>query len=367
MDPTENPPDNVSRPASDVADDLAFLGEKGLARGTRPPLGYRLYSSWSVGVATFFGSLAAGGLIMAVNYWRLRRWFAALAILAISLAATGGLAVMCVIFTMANDGVRLAGPLAGMGQFFVAGTMTAIADMLQGRALRRHELFAGKLASPWSAFCIALVLTGLTCVAVWQVLHAMHEPLELYEAGFVAARGGDADRADALFSRAIALRPKFGEAYLQRGMLRSQKKQYGPAVEDLDRAVEFLPGQWTALVERGRNKLRLNRNEEAVADLSLAIVQVPMAEAYYLRAIGEFRSGRMREATLDCSLALRLRKPVRISQAACRVLRRLGTARQGRLRSEMRRRPELSLPNLLPVVFLHGACYTVRSKPRSTA
>jgi tetratricopeptide (TPR) repeat protein len=133
----------------------------------------------------------------------------------------------------------------------------------------------------------------------------MHEPLELYEAGFVAARGGDADRADALFSRAIALRPKFGEAYLQRGMLRSQKKQYGPAVEDLDRAVEFLPGQWTALVERGRNKLRLNRNEEAVADLSLAIVQVPMAEAYYLRAIGEFRSGRMREATLDCSLALR--------------------------------------------------------------
>ncbi len=305
MDLSQNPTESISEPASGGADDLAFLGEKRLAGGMPAPPSCRLYSSWSVGVATFFGSLAAGGLIMAVNYWRLRRWFAALAILAAGLAATGGLAVMCVTFTMANDGVRLVWPLAGMGQFFVAGTMTAVADMLQGRALRRHELFAGKPASPWGAFCIALGLTGLTGAVVWQVLQKMHEPLELYEAGYVAARDGDPDRADSLFSRAISLRPDFGEAYLQRGMVRSQKKQYGLAVEDLDKAVGFLPGQWAALVERGRNKLQLDRNEEAVADLSLAVRQVPTADAYYLRAIGHFRSSRMREAMLDCSLALR--------------------------------------------------------------
>jgi tetratricopeptide (TPR) repeat protein len=207
---------------------------------------------------------------------------------------------------MANEGVRLAWILAGMGQFFVAGTATAVADMLQGKALRRHEMFQGRPASPWSALGIALVLTGLTAVGAWQILQRMHEPLELYDAGNVASRGGDLDRADSLFSRAISLRPDFGEAYLQRGMVRSLKKQYGLAVEDLDKAVEILPGQWTALVERGRNKLQLGKNEEAVADLSQSIVASPTAEAYYLRAIGQTRSGHMREATLNCSLALRM-------------------------------------------------------------
>ena len=285
------------------ADHLAFLGEKDSRGEVRS---YRLYSSWSVGVAAFFGSLAAGGLIMAVNYWRLRRWFAALAILVAGLAATAGLAVICVIFTTANDGVKLAGPLAGMGQFFVAGTMVAVADMLQGRALRRHELLQGKLASTASALAIALGMTGLTCLVVWHVLQKMHEPADLYAAGFVAARGGDLDKADVLFSRAIALRPDFGEAYLQRGMVRSQKHQYGPAVEDLDKAVALLAGQGRALVERGRNKLQLGQNEEAVADISQAVHQVPTAEAYYLRAIGQTQIGHFREATLDCSFALRL-------------------------------------------------------------
>ena len=296
----------VPEPANDVADHLAFLGDKAAAGAMCGPPRYRLYSSWSVGVATFFGSLAAGGLIMAVNYWRLRRWYAAIAILVAGFVATAGLAVLSVIFTMANDGVKLAGALAGMGQFFVAGTVAAVADMLQGKALRRHELFEGKLASVWSALAIALVLTGLTCAVVWQVLQRMHEPLELYEAGCAAARGDDLDAADSSFSRAVSLRPGFGEAYWQRGMVRSRKKQYDLAIEDLDKAVELMPGHWPALVERGRNKLQLDRNAEAVADLSQAILEIPTAEAYYLRGIGQNRCGCMREAVLDCSLALRL-------------------------------------------------------------
>lgn len=306
MDSSEPSSDSPCEPPGEGADHLAFLGDRSSADAARQPPAYRLYSSWSVGVATFFGSLAAGGLIMACNYWRLRRWFAAILILAAGLASTAGLVVLYVIFTTANDNGKFASSLGGMGEFFIAGTATAVADMLQGRALRRHEMLQGRLASPWSAMAIALLLLGLAGLAGWQVARRMREPLELCAAGLAAARAGDLDRADLLLGRAIALRPDLGEAYLQRGMIRSQRKQYGLAVEDLDRAVDLLPEPGKALIERGRNELQLDRNEKAVADLSQALLQVCTAEAFYLRAIGQNRCGHMREATLDCTFALRL-------------------------------------------------------------
>jgi tetratricopeptide (TPR) repeat protein len=306
VDSTEREPENLPEPVSDGGDELAFLADKDRFRTAHEQPSYRLFSTLSVGVATFFGSPAAGGLILAINYWRLGQWFPAAAIFAAALATTAGLAAMCAAFTMASDTVQMAETLAFVGAFCVAGTASAVAEMLQGRAIRRHEMFAGKAASPGIALSIGLAFAAVVCLSGWQYLKRTHEPFDLYEAGLAAARDGDADRADTLLTRAILLRHDFGKAYFERGIVRARKNQLELAIDDLDKAVVLLPGQTSALLERGRYKLLLNRNEEAVADLTQALLQDPSADAYYERAKAYFHCGRLREATVDCSLALRM-------------------------------------------------------------
>jgi hypothetical protein len=306
VDSLERGCEDLPEPAGDEPNELAFLGDKNVSELTRVPPRCRLYSSMSVGLATFVGSPASGGLIMAINYWRLGQSLAAAVIFALGVAATATLAVMCVLFSLENNDLKMAWPLAGVGVFCVAGTASAVAEMLQGKTLRRHAMLAGKLASPWSALAIGVVLTSAVCLIGWRVIERIREPLDLYAAGSAAAGEGDIERADSLFSRAILLQPDFGKAYLQRGIVRSRRKQMALAAEDLDKAVELLPGQETALIERARNKLLLDKNEDAVADLSRALRSVSSAEAFYLRAQGNLRCGRIGEAAIDCSLALKM-------------------------------------------------------------
>ena len=42
-------------------------------------------------------------------------------------------------------------------------------------------------------------------------------------------------------NRAIALDPKFGDAYLELGLLQSEKREYAQAVASLQKAIEFTP------------------------------------------------------------------------------------------------------------------------------
>jgi len=113
-----------------------------------------LYSARSVVLATFLGSLLAGGVLLAVNYRRLGRPGAALraiigalfgeaALLALALALPADLHIPNIAFTVA--------------QMFL---MSYLAKLLQGEALRTHVASGGPVASGWAAAGIGLLFGG---------------------------------------------------------------------------------------------------------------------------------------------------------------------------------------------------------------
>ena len=65
----------------------------------------------------------------------------------------------------------------------------------------------------------------------------------LYAVALAKQRQGPEDYVarEAQLNRAIALDPKFGDAYLELGLLQSEKREYAQAVASLQKAIEFTP------------------------------------------------------------------------------------------------------------------------------
>lgn len=70
--------------------------------------------------------------------------------------------------------------------------------------------------------------------------------------GLSLAWQGDLDGAAAAFDRAIAIAPRSGVAYLNRGLIRQRQGDRDGAIADLDRAVAYAPSSAQALDRRAR-------------------------------------------------------------------------------------------------------------------
>ena len=82
---------------------------------------------------------------------------------------------------------------------------------------------------------------------------------------------GDADQAIALLERAIAVRPRYGEALNNLGLLRAERGEYEVAVSAFQRATAVAPGNASWLNNLANSLVEMRRFAEALAAYDAAI------------------------------------------------------------------------------------------------
>lgn len=117
----------------------------------------RLYSPQQIAAATFVASAAAGGILLADNFYRLGRTGAAV------LSGLGGIVVTALVVVMA---LNLPGEIPGM-PFVIAQAlgMFGVAKLTQGAAFAEHMARGGEMAKGWRPVVItlgtAIVMVGI--------------------------------------------------------------------------------------------------------------------------------------------------------------------------------------------------------------
>lgn len=113
--------------------------------------------------AAFWGSLVAGGIIMAINYSRMGRKTAARITVAISVIATA--ALLALIFAIPED-INIPN-----FAFFVPQLMAvyAIASALQGDRIRNHAARGGTVASAWPSVGVGVLCLPFALGAIFGI------------------------------------------------------------------------------------------------------------------------------------------------------------------------------------------------------
>lgn len=143
--------------------------------GEQPPLAgapdYKLFKVPAVGIATFFGTMLAGGIIMSINLRRMGDGAKANQIIAISFFATIAVAVLAVVLP-----AEVPSMVFTIAQIV---TMHQWAKATQEAALAQHVDTGGEMQSNWLAFGMSLLVL-LVLAFVSAVLIGMVFPELLY-------------------------------------------------------------------------------------------------------------------------------------------------------------------------------------------
>jgi tetratricopeptide (TPR) repeat protein len=99
-------------------------------------------------------------------------------------------------------------------------------------------------------------------------------------------------------------------SYYGRGKGYIDLEDYEPAVADLTRSIALAPADiYYDYAARGFANLRLNRQEEAIADASAALDHEPFfAQAYNTRGVAECNLHRVQDGTMDILTAIELER-----------------------------------------------------------
>ena len=109
------------------------------------------------------------------------------------------------------------------------------------------------------------------------------------------------------FSQAIALKPGYAKAYMYRGLVRFRGKAYTEAIADFDKAIEQKPDLEDAYFYRGGCQMELKNYEAAEKDLGKALELRPaFAGAFYTRGLTEYMQGKFEPAERDFSRTIAL-------------------------------------------------------------
>lgn len=109
------------------------------------------------------------------------------------------------------------------------------------------------------------------------------------------------------YSTVIRQAPAFADAYLHRGRLLFQHRQFEHALPDLLRAAELTPDAFVAHHLCSLSFYNLGRYDEAEAAASRAIALGPgVGEAWFFRSIARYAAGRFPEAMADVLKSLEL-------------------------------------------------------------
>lgn len=159
-----------------------------------------------------------------------------------------------------------------------------------------------------SAVAGVLMLVGTAQAAVTVVGGGMAKQCS------AAALGGESDSRFqdvctlALDTEPLTVRDRAG-TYVNRGVLKLRRKDFGGAQFDFNRAIETKPDLGEAYVNRGAAAVGARRYSEGLADLNRAIdlgVEEP-EKAYYNRALAHEGLDDMKSAYFDYQKALELK------------------------------------------------------------
>lgn len=128
-----------------------------------------------------------------------------------------------------------------------------------------------------------------------------------FQEGINSGVEGDFKTAVEQFSQAIEKRPGFAEAYLFRGLARTEIADYENAIKDLTICLELDPNfSDQAHYFRGNAKAGLKKYKEAIDDYTLAIYKNPDYLAFFKRGMANFHQNDFHRAIPDFDISIRL-------------------------------------------------------------
>ena len=148
----------------------------------------------------------------------------------------------------------------------------------------------------------------------------------LHLLGVIALQTRRTERAIELFERAIALKPDFAAAYIDRGNALSDLKRFADALASYDKAIALKPDFAMAHNNRGNALLNLMRPAEALASYDKAIALEPdFAMAHNNRGNALLDLKRPADALASCDQAIALQPDFAIAHSSRgNALRKLG-------------------------------------------
>lgn len=108
---------------------------------------------------------------------------------------------------------------------------------------------------------------------------------ESYAKGREALQKGDNKKASVFAQEAIGVEPREGHFYALRGDINLKEERYNDALTDYNRAIDLNSNYFYYYLQRGLTKKKLNRSQEASADLHASTKLLPTAIAY--NSLGE--------------------------------------------------------------------------------
>ena len=129
-------------------------------------------------------------------------------------------------------------------------------------------------------------------------------PQEFNRQGIALGREGKFEEAVSLFTEAIALDPKYDEAYYNRGKARLNLKQFRAAIKDFDTAIKLRPKYADAYNNRGIAKKKIGDLTGAMSDYTFALRYDPKQyPIYYNRGVARFENHDQAGACADFKIA----------------------------------------------------------------
>lgn len=123
-------------------------------------------------------------------------------------------------------------------------------------------------------------------------------PEVLSQAGNAWLLAGFAERADAVLTSALALRPADADLYIDRARVRAARESFREALGDLDAALLIEPDRTEALAFRASAHRALGDNKAAIADAERALtlnpdqVEALLERGHLRRASGDIKGAR---------------------------------------------------------------------------
>jgi tetratricopeptide (TPR) repeat protein/S1-C subfamily serine protease len=137
------------------------------------------------------------------------------------------------------------------------------------------------------------------------------EAYTYYNRGNAKSALGNKQAAIADFDRAIALNPKFIEAYNNRGIAKSVLGNRQAAIADFDFTIALNPKSAGAYINRGIIQSSLGNRQAAIGDFNLAIIlNSKSTDAYINRGIAKSAMGNKQAAIADFDLAISLNSKI---------------------------------------------------------
>ena len=158
----------------------------------------------------------------------------------------------------------------------------------------------GLFANIMKLLIISIALTFLNAGPVLAQTSAE----EFNRQGIALGREGKFEDAVSLFTKAIALDPKYDEAYYNRGKAKLNLKQFRAAIKDFDISIRLRPKYADAHNNRGIAKKKLGDLTGAISDYTFALRYDPKQyPIYYNRGLARLEHRDQPGACADFKIA----------------------------------------------------------------